>query len=376
MRPALLFVSPWLRDGGIERELQVKVPWFKREGYRVEVASWHIADRLAGGPNPVLASFAEHGIPVRRLGAVGPLGLLQRAVRVAARAVTGRFHVVVGHELAGNVVAILASALTAGRLRAIAEIHNESAIYVETATPPALLAVARRLYRRAHRVRAVSDSVRHDAARFLGLDPARIDTIYNTFALARIRELASAADHAALDDLGPFVVGCGRLVKMKGFPDLIQAFARVRQARPLTLVILGDGPERPALLRCAAEHGVAADVRLPGFTPNPFAYFARARAFALSSHFGESFSRVLVEAMACGAPVIASRCRWGPEEVLDGGKYGILYDVGDVDALACGITRLVTDREEASRLVGLARARVADFAEERILPQLERMYLG
>lgn len=375
-KPGLLLLSPWLGGGGIERELEVKAPVLVQRGYRVEVLGWMIADRLSGAPNPVLETFRGHGIPVHALRARGRFQLLQRAVQVAVRARQGHFAVLVGHELEGNVVALLAKILLAGRLRVIAEVHNESAIYAATGTGPGMLRLARALYRRADGIRAVSATIRDDAAAFLRLPRERVTAIHNAFDLGAIRRAAGLEPIPASVPAAPFVVGCGRLVPMKGFPDLIRAFALARRRVRASLVILGDGPEREALIRCAAEAGIADDVLLPGFTPNPFAWFRRAAAFALSSRYGESFSRVLVEAMACGTPVIASRCRWGPEEVLEGGRYGLMYDVGDVEALAAGMARLIEEPAEAARLVRLGKARVEDFAAAAIVRRLEALYAG
>jgi glycosyltransferase involved in cell wall biosynthesis len=345
-------------------------------GYRVEVLAWMITDHLSGAPNPVLETFRSHGIPVHALRARGRFQVLQRAVQVAVRARQGHFAVVVGHELAGGVVALLAKMLLGGRLRVIAEVHNESAIHSATGTSPGMLRLARILYRRADGIRAVSATIRDDAAAFLRLPRERVTAIHNAFDLGGIRRAAALDPVPDSAPAAPFVVGCGRLVPMKGFPDLIRGFALARRRVRASLVILGDGPEREALVRCAAEAGIADDVVLPGFTPNPFAWFRRAAAFALSSRYGEAFSRVLVEAMACGTPVIASRCRWGPEEVLDGGRYGLMYDVGDVEALAVSMARLIEEPAERARLVRLGKARVEDFAADAIVPRLEALYAG
>ena len=114
---------------------------------------------------------------------------------------------------------------------------------------------------------------------------------------------------------------------------------------------------------------------LPGFVPNPFPYFAGAAAVVMASRYGESFSRVLVEAMACNTPVISSRCP-GPEEVLGGGKYGRLYEVGDVAMLTEHLRELFERPEETAGLVTEARRRAEDFSMDRVLPELERFYLG
>ena len=102
---------------------------------------------------------------------------------------------------------------------------------------------------------------------------------------------------------------------------------------PLRLLILGDGKQRGELLRLAARLGVADDVALPGFVLNPYVYMRRAGLFVLSSLW-EGFGNVLVEAMACGTPVVATDCPSGPAEILGGGKYGPLVPIGNDVVLA------------------------------------------
>ena len=118
--------------------------------------------------------------------------------------------------------------------------------------------------------------------------------------------------------------------------------------------------------------GIDKDVLMPGFVANPWAYFGRASAFVLPSLFGESFSMVLVEAMACGVPVIASRCEWGPEEILDHGRYGLLYEPGDVDALTRQLRAVLDAPTAANDLTRAASRRAEEFSQEALLPEFER----
>jgi glycosyltransferase involved in cell wall biosynthesis len=98
-------------------------------------------------------------------------------------------------------------------------------------------------------------------------------------------------------------------------------------------MILGEGPERPGLEALVAGLGLSEQVMLPGFASNPFAYMARAGVFVLSSAW-EGMPGALIQAAACGVPVVATDCESGPREVLQGGRYGRLVPVGDPAALA------------------------------------------
>ena len=131
------------------------------------------------------------------------------------------------------------------------------------------------------------------------------------------------------------ILSAGRLSAQKDFPTLIRAFATLRATREARLVILGgataDGKteiRQQDLVALAEGLGVASDICLLGFMSNPYAYMARSKVFALSSAW-EGFGNVLVEALACGCPVVSTDCPFGPAEILEGGRYGRLVQVGD-----------------------------------------------
>ncbi len=139
----------------------------------------------------------------------------------------------------------------------------------------------------------------------------------------------------------PLLLGVGKLEAQKDFPNLIRAFAKVRQVRPARLVILGWGPDRPQLEALVNDLGLEADVDLPGYVQNPYAYMSRASAFILSSAW-EGLPTVLIEAMALGIPVVSTDCESGPSEILADGKYGYLTPVGDSEALADAILKVLS----------------------------------
>ena len=322
----------------------------------------------------MLDTLLGAGVEVVELPSRGRFQLFKRARQVAALARREKCAILVGYELEANLVALLARLLLVGKARAIAEIHNASNSYNWLNEPT--LRLARCLYPRADDIIAVSESVRRDALGFFRLDPGRVHTIYNPISLGDIRRSSKGVCDPILANLGSFVMGCGRLEPMKGFSDLIRAFSRIRDMPGLKLVILGDGSCHNELLDCASSHGVGDRVLLPGFRANPYQFFARARAFVLASRFGEASPLVLAEAMACGTPVISSRCEWGPEEILGNGEYGLLYDVGKVEDLSRHLCQVLSDPEQASARAARALQRARDFSDDVILPELERRFMG
>jgi glycosyltransferase involved in cell wall biosynthesis len=163
------------------------------------------------------------------------------------------------------------------------------------------------------------------------------------------------------------VLAAGRLTPTKDVPTLLRAFARARTVLNARLMILGEGKNaeesaerRLELIALATELGVAEDVSMPGFVDNPFAYMARASVFVLSSLW-EGFGNVLVEALACGCPVVSTDSPDGPGEILDRGRYGRLVPVGDHGAMAEAILATLRAPPDPDVL----RSRAAMFSVDR-----------
>ena len=235
----------------------------------------------------------------------------------------------------------------------------------------------RRAYRSADAVVAVSNGVAEDVAVRTGLPLSAITMIYNPVVTPMLaRGAAEALSHPWFQaDAPPVILGTGRLGQAKDFPTLIRAFARVRLNRPARLMILGEakGARKTAkqqgrLMALAREAGVAADVELAGFVQNPFKYMARAAVFALSSRY-EGLGNVLIEAMACGCPVVSTDCPSGPAEILDNGTYGPLVPVGDDEALAEAIMAVLDSPPDA----GALRERAANFSVDQAVDRYEAL---
>jgi N-acetylgalactosamine-N,N'-diacetylbacillosaminyl-diphospho-undecaprenol 4-alpha-N-acetylgalactosaminyltransferase len=188
----------------------------------------------------------------------------------------------------------------------ISERANTSAHLSDGLRGAASRALVRAFYPRAARVIAVSEGVAQDLRDNFGVRADRLVTIPNPVDVSVIE--AKSREAPALDIGGPYVVAAGRLVKSKNFDMLIRAFALAGGSRKL--VILGEGGERDALLRTAAECGLEGRVVLPGFVSNPYPVMRKAELFVLSSN-SEGFPNALVEAMALGVPAISVNCRSG-----------------------------------------------------------------
>ena len=181
----------------------------------------------------------------------------------------------------------------------------------------------RRMLKGADAIAALFDRARDDADRIAG------GTRAYTIALPA---LADEVPAPCAPVTGKTIVAAGRLVREKGFADLIDAFALLDDP-DANLVIVGAGTERGALVARATARGVADRLVLPGYVTDIRPWLDEARLFVLSSHF-EGYPAVLVEALGAGRPVVATRCTSAVETLIDSPEIGSIVPIGDVRAMA------------------------------------------
>jgi len=278
-----------------------------------------------------------------------------------------RPRVLVSAPDSGSVIALWARELARVDTRIVAVTHAVLSRSLRRKSGPyrrAFPHLLHQFYPRAQAVVAVSEHVADDLAQVARLPRARIQVIPNPVVhdglLAQARERIA---HPWLENRSaPVIVSVGRLNEEKNYDDLVRAFARLRQERRARLIILGHGAEKERLARLAWELGVADDVSFPGFVANPYGYMARADLLALSSHY-EALPTVLIEALACGCPIVATDCPGGVREILAGGRWGRLVPVGDIEALAAAMLATLDDPPDPGPL----RRRATDYHVDRVV---------
>ncbi|HZY45927.1 MAG TPA: glycosyltransferase, partial [Anaerolineae bacterium] len=219
------------------------------------------------------------------------------------------------------------------------------------------------LYPHANAITVISHGIAQELAQDYSIDPRRVHVIYNPIDLAALQDRShSAPPHPWLaENDPPTLIAAGRLVPQKGFDLLLHALTRIKAERFVRLIVLGEGPDRSMLEKLRDDLGLRAVVEFPGFQSNIAAFYSRAATFVLASRY-EGFGNVLVEAMACGTPVVSFRCPSGPDEIIEHEQSGLLVPPEDVAALSAAIMRVLGDRALADllRRGGLARAKTFD----------------
>ena len=228
-------------------------------------------------------------------------------------------------------------------------------------------AMARLGYAAADLVITSSRGVARDLSEEFGVDPSRLRVVPNPVDLDAVQAAAAEPLDPADQERWrrPVIVAAGRLADAKNYPLLIEALALVRAQVPATLFVLGEGERAGDLRRLAAERGLADAIVWCGFQSNPWKYMSRADVFALTSRY-EGFGNVLVEAMACGVPAVATRSP-GTEDIIRDGVDGLL--AGHTPQAVAGLlTRVLVDASERDRLATAARESAGRF-EARTVAQ-------
>ena len=337
-RPAkdLAIFIPSMRGGGAERGTLKLAVGLARQGVSLDLV-------LARAEGPYMEDIPSE-VPVVDLAASRTLTSLPGLVSYLRRV---RPPVLLSSLDYANIVATWARTLSGTHPRLVLNEQNTmsrvapNAIRRRGRLVPVL---ARRTYPRADAITTVSRGVAEDLVENIGIPPGNIHVIHNPVVtpelIARSREpvddewLTPAAD--------PVLLAVGRLSPQKDYPTLLDAFAEVRGRRPAKLLILGEGPLRTELESKVSSLGLEADVRMPGFVTNPFAYMHLCSVYVMSSLY-EGLPTVLIEALASGARIVSTDCPSGPDEILDGGKYGRLVPMSDSAALARALEQTIDD---------------------------------
>jgi glycosyltransferase involved in cell wall biosynthesis len=170
------------------------------------------------------------------------------------------------------------------------------------------------------------------------------------------------------------IIAVGRLTEQKRFDRLLNAFALLKkEIKNVRLIVLGKGELFEKLNNLANELNIKDYVEFAGFQKNPWAWVSKAKIFVLSSDY-EGFGNVIVEAMACGTPVISTNCLSGPNEIITHGKNGLLVPPADEKALAEAMRSLLENNKLRIMLAEEGKRRARDFRLEKILPQYERLF--
>ncbi len=363
----ILFVICSLVEGGAERVITNIITHLDKEKYEISLA-------LFEKKGPYFSQIPDY-VKVYDLRKKSRYSFFKIIFNLSKLFRRVRPNTVVNFLCYTNIVAIMAKFISGCRFNLLISIRN----YLSLAGLDARLRRVRcflykSLFNYADYIIAPSEAIKTDLEKTFNIIQRKIKIIYNPIDLNKIMRLKGEEVKDLRIKEESFLLTIGRLTKQKGYPYLLRAYSKIYKEIDEKLLILGTGEDEEKLRSLVNELRIQERVLFLGFQKNPYKFMNIASIFVLSSLW-EGFPNVLLEAMACGIPVISTDCYSGPREIITNGKNGILVPPADERRLAEAMLTLLRDKNLRKKLSEEGRKRAEDFRIEKILPQYEELFL-
>lgn len=358
------FLLPHLGYGGVERVTLNLARGLSDRGWPVHLVVGVEEGELAGDLSDDIAIVAL-GAPRVASSLPALAGYLRRA----------RPSVLLSAKTHVNVVALMANRLSNTRTpHVVCEHSSFQWAQKGSVRDEVVKRSARALYPSADRIVAVSGDVADATARATRVPRERIVVISNPVVSSELtRRAAEPCQHPWFGGTARVIVAAGRLTSEKGFDVLIEAFGLLPRTLEVRLIILGEGKERTHLEDLIRSRGVSSSVSLLGYVSNPLPFMRMADLFVLPSRY-EGFPMALVEALYCGARIIATDCSDGVRDVLADGEFGSIVERESPRALARSIEEALSDPSGVDRM--RLRSRAERYSVERAVESYQRLLAG
>ena len=228
------------------------------------------------------------------------------------------------------------------------------------------------------RIVAICDEMKEELKDIYPNLKDKIIRIYNPFNFSRVLNLKddmselTEKDKELLNE--DYCIAISRLdTVQKDYKTLLKAF-KILKSKGINkkLYIVGDGPSKEEIENMIKEYDLIEEVKLLGRFKNPYVWLNNADFFIHSSKY-EGFGLVLIEAAILDKLIISSNCPVGPTEILENGKSGILFNVGDSQELAEKIEKVLNDKNLRNRYILSMKERREDFKKENVLKEYEKL---
>ncbi|MCD6528135.1 glycosyltransferase [bacterium] len=357
------FFLPSLRGGGAEKVFVTLANEFAKRNFKVDLV-------LAQKEGPYLKEVSEK-VRMVNLKAKRVLYSLLPLIKYLKKEKPDVLISTLDHA---NIIAILAKLISRVQTKIIVRVANTLSLSLKgTKFHKRWLRLygVKIFYPFADKIIAVSKGVADDLVKRSKIPRKKIKVIYNPTDFEKIQEkMKENTGHPWLDRKEcPVILGIGKFHQQKNFPLLLKSFALLRKKRKIKLIILGEGKERKDLENLIRKLNLQEDVDLPGFKENPYSFLAKADVYVLSSLW-EGFPNTLLEALACGTPVVSTNCLSGPAEILENGKYGKLIPINNERALA----KAIEETLESPLNSKILEEKAKDFGLKKIAKEYLKLF--
>jgi len=293
--------------------------------------------------------------------------------------------VVQSYLFRANYVNILSKILGSKHLVQVSNRSVVSRFLSEGVSGKINLLLIKLLYGKADLIMYVSQRMKQDLHEHFNIRKDEV-VIYNPYDIDRIlSDAEKQVNNFTFKKEKRYLVTVGRLISLKRFQDVIEVMQEL--PNDVELILLGDGNEKEKLNTLSVEYGLEERVHFMGQVKNPYQYISRSDIFVSSSEV-EGFPNVLLESMICKIPIVSSDCVSGPREILapstdsskqlkkglEKAEYGLLYAVGDVNALRDSIKFLLEEKELKEHYINKAFKRAELFSVEKIAQQYKMLF--
>lgn len=365
------FFLPSLEPGGTERNVVNLVNNINRERY--------VLSLVLGKAEGDFIKEVNKDIPIISLDASHSLSLLFKLVKYFKNQKPDIF---VSAFSRINIVCLSAKILSRAKVKIIITEHSVFSMLSVIAKSFwrrlfarfFMPAIGSLIYPKADSIICVSKGIANDLLKIVGCKE-KTKVIYNPVIDGKIYDLAEkTVSHIWFSDPKiPVIIAVGRLVECKNYPGLFKSFDLVIKSHLAKLVILGAGPEVKKLTALVEKMNLSQHITFLGFQENPFKYMKKASVFVLSS-LQEGFGNVIIEAMACGTPVVSTNCPGGPGEIIENMKNGILVPVGDEKSMAAAILSILNDKSLAKSFSIQGQKRAEFFSIKKSVGKYEEIF--
>lgn len=359
----LLFVIHSLHGGGAERVLTNLIKHLDREKYIIYLL-------LFEKKGPYLSEIPGHVniYDLRKRNKYSFINLILRVVKIIREV---KPETIISINNYTNIVVGLARLLYRKKIRLVlSERSNLSGFLLETKWSQLKRILSRIALNQADIVVVNSQGSKNDLEKYF-CSKKEVTVIKNPLDLDKIEELSR--EKIENNNIYPYLLAVGRISREKGYRCLLKAYSLINQEIPENLVILGEGEEKKELIELAEELKIQDKVFFLGFQNNPYKFMKNASLYILSS-FREGFPNVLLEAMACGVPIISTNCPSGPDELIVNGENGILVPPGNSEAIAGAIIEMLKNEKMRKLFSYLGKKTVENYRLEKVIPNFEEIF--
>jgi glycosyltransferase involved in cell wall biosynthesis len=360
----ILLVSSSLDGGGAERIMLLLADFWVRRGHTIHVGGLD-GGAAAYGLSKEIKTFHFKTAFINR-GFLKLLCLPLQALELAIRLKKMKPDATLSFLVRANFVNVLAGFFRRKRPIVLSHRNITQGLYGSGGIRDRImLLMIKKLYPKADRIIAISEGVKTSLVAS-GIDSSRITVIPNFIDYQMIGKPPKTSFPIPMDK--PIIVSAGRLIEQKDFATLLRAFTLVKASLDARLMIVGAGPLDRKLKAQAHGLGIARDVIFTGWIANPFEVMKKAHLFVLCSRY-EGFGNVIIEAMACGLPVICTDCPGGPREILANGRYGKLVKIGDAKQIAESIIEVLGNPDIQQKMGVQSSLRAGAYRIECMAPR-------